>query len=345
MSDKDFYKILSVEKDASDSEIKKAYRKLAIKHHPDKGGNPEKFKEISEAYEILSDESKRKQYDLYGTYDNQEMPDMNDIFESFFQHQNPMDGLFGSLFGGFQRGNNPKEKKEIKVEISLEEAYNGETIRYRHYQKTFQKQDTCTTCNGTGRVAKHVQLAPGMFSQSILPCPDCAKRQKDKKVLKKKEIILNVEIPKLAPNGATTILYGQGDKIEGETANDVVITFIHKPHSLFQTGNQNPCDIIFSHEIGIHELMNGFSFPLKYLDGSTFYFIRRKKYDLIEFPLLYRIPNLGFQYHHERGDLLILIKVCVPNSIHDIHPYRTNSVSNITKTFSLDDIEPEKIFV
>ena len=120
-----------------------------------------------------------------------------------------------------------------------------------------------------------------------------------------------MEIPKLAPNGATTILYGQGDKIEGETANDVVITFMHKPHSLFPTGNQNPCDIIYCHEIGIHELMNGFSFPLKYLDGSTFYFIRQIGRGVYQLQAIHLWGFCALQRHGTRKINLPVFTTCV----------------------------------
>ena len=84
--EENLYDVLGVPKDVSETDLKKAYKKLAIKHHPDKGGNEETFKKISEAYSILSDSDKRKKYDMFGTYDENamQMPDMNDIFQNIF---------------------------------------------------------------------------------------------------------------------------------------------------------------------------------------------------------------------------------------------------------------------
>merc|ERR1719261_2274169 len=117
-----FYKLLEVDKNASDAEIKKAYRKLAVKHHPDKGGDPEKFKEITRAYEVLSDSDKRSKYDKFGEEGlDGDGPggDPSDIFEAFFG-------------GGGRRQGGGRKKQKTKdviqpVKATLEQLYSGQT--------------------------------------------------------------------------------------------------------------------------------------------------------------------------------------------------------------------------
>merc|ERR1719182_1194793 len=115
-----FYKLLGVDKNANAADIKKAYRKLAVQHHPDKGGDPEKFKEITRAYEILSDSEKRAKYDRHGEEGLEDGGgDAGDIFESFFG-------------GGGRRGGGSRKRQKTKdvtqpVKVTLEQLYNGQT--------------------------------------------------------------------------------------------------------------------------------------------------------------------------------------------------------------------------
>lgn len=140
----ELYDLLEVSTEASSQEIKKAYRKLAMKYHPDKNpGNPEaeaKFKEIGEAYEILSDEEKRQRYDKYGKEAFKEGGgrDPTDLFEAMFGGS-----PFSSFFGGNQRG--PKKTEDIvhQLEVTLEDLYNGKTSKL-----AVTRNVICPTCNG-----------------------------------------------------------------------------------------------------------------------------------------------------------------------------------------------------
>lgn len=343
-SKKDFYSILSLEKDATETDIKKAYRKLAVKHHPDKGGDSEKFKEISEAYEVLSDPEKKQQYDQFGTYDSSAMPNFDDIFQSFFQH-NPMDDLFGGLFGGtsfFQK----REQKEIKVEISLEEAYLGRTIKYRHYQKIFSSGEKCPKCKGNGNITQRVQLGPGIFSQTISPCPICRgkKTKEERKLENKKEVILDIKIPRGAPDGMQIVLQGKGDIIDDERPNDIVVTFEHKPHKKFTCSKQNPIDLIYVHELTLSEIMSGFSMHLITLDDTMLSFSKKDGFNRIEGPLVYRIKEKGLRFREKVGDLLLFLQVRVPTTIHDIYPTRTQPLQrsfSSSSILSLDNMTLE----
>jgi len=166
---KDYYDILGVSKDASQEEIKKAYRKLAHKHHPDKGGDEEEFKKVNEAYQTLSDKQKREQYDRFGKTGNAR-GGFNGYQSNGFSgfggggfNAEDLGDIFGDIFGGFsQAGGQKREKKgdsiKIDISINLREAFSG-TIK----KKSIKKRNTCKHCQGSG-------AEPGTDKKT---CPDC----------------------------------------------------------------------------------------------------------------------------------------------------------------------------
>jgi molecular chaperone DnaJ len=203
----DYYKTLGVEKDASDDEIKKAYRKLAHKYHPDKsGGDEAKFKEINEAYQVLSDKAKRSQYDQFGQTFNQagggggqgfggfEGWDFGNFgkqgqggFEfNFGQDSGDFSDIFSDIFGGGRSGSRQKTGQDIQIdaEISFEEMVKGAQREFKLYKKTTcdqchgtggqpgSKEETCTTCKGAGKIQRTVRSILGTFSQASI-CPTC----------------------------------------------------------------------------------------------------------------------------------------------------------------------------
>ncbi|MDD3474542.1 MAG: molecular chaperone DnaJ [Candidatus Dojkabacteria bacterium] len=201
MEKRDYYEILGIGKNASQDEIKKAYRKLVKKYHPDVNkaeDAEEKFKEVQEAYEILSDESKRKAYDQYGhagtagfggqdAYDfngfGQGTPfDMGDIFSSFFGGST---SGFDFGFGGQQRGQTQVRGSDVKykIRLSFQEAVEGGTFKLKierdiqcsHCDGTGsenKKTKTCPTCGGSGRVQKTQRTILGSIAMTSV-CPEC----------------------------------------------------------------------------------------------------------------------------------------------------------------------------
>lgn len=184
-----FYDILEVEKNATPDEIKKAYRKLAVQKHPDKGGNPEEFKKLSEAYQVLSEQDKRSMYDQLGDKGYVEhaqgggMPtdgsfDPFDIFKQFFGGMGPGGGFGG--FGGFgfphedHFGRGHKKTVNHTINVSLEEAYKGVTKRIRiSDDKSCQAcMTTCRDCNGTGAKTHQLRMGP-MVQMVTSACTVC----------------------------------------------------------------------------------------------------------------------------------------------------------------------------
>ena len=248
-----FYKILGVSKDATSSEIKKAYRKLAVIHHPDKGGSEEKFKEITKAFETLSDESKRKNYDQFGEGE----PGMN-----------PSGDMFSQMFSG-NHGNRQSQKGNSinhNVNLSLKEIFNGKTINVTVNRKTidFDSISKCITCGGQGFTVQTVRMGP-MVQQIQQPCNICNGQGKSFRINKVSENI-KVTIPRGAPNNHKITIYEKGDDIVDGDTGDLIIIIKEIKDKLFE---RKGYDLFIDKEISLLEALKGFKIELKTLDNRT----------------------------------------------------------------------------
>ena len=238
MSKRDFYEILGVNKSSSQEEIKKAYRKVAIKYHPDKNPDDkaaeEKFKEAAEAYEVLSNPEKKQKYDRFGHDGLRGGPggfsgggmNVEDIFEQFgdiFGGGSPFDSFFG---GGSTRQRNKGTNLRIKLKLTIQEIATGieKKIKVKRLVTapgvTFK---TCNVCNGTGKVSKVVNTMLGqMVSSSV--CYQCNGSGKiidnkppgvDSTGLHFKEEILKINIPSGVGDGMQLSMTGKGNESPG----------------------------------------------------------------------------------------------------------------------------------
>jgi len=266
---RDYYEILGIAKNSSASEIKKAYRKLAMKYHPDRSkeaGSEAKFKEISEAYAVLSDATKRKQYDQYGHAGFDQMYSREDIFrnanfsgfEDIFGAESPFGDMFAGMFGGFGRRRNIGANLEAVIEISLEEAAKGvkKELNY-HHSKTCPRcngsrsepgspKKTCDSCGGKGRVRKVKRMGPMAF-QTVGACDSC---QGEGSIVEKpckecggagsKSVQENikVDIPAGIDNGMRIHLDGMGE-YGRDGPGDLYVRVYVKDHKLFERNGED----------------------------------------------------------------------------------------------------------
>jgi len=292
--DSKFYDLLGVARDANDTDIKKQYRKLAMQYHPDKNpGNPEaaeKFKEISTAYEILSDAEKRDVYDKYGEEGLREGGgpgfSADDIFSQFFG---------GGFFGGGQQrrgGGRQTRKGEDLVhplKVSLEDLYKGKTTKLslqKHVlcgdcagkgSKNPNAVQKCSTCRGQGVKVTLRQIAPGMVQQLQQTCPDCRGegqviKDKDRctkcqgqKIIQEKKV-LDVHIDKGMKAGQKIVFAGEGDQAPDIVPGDIIVTLQQKDHNLFK---RDGSDLLMEHALTLSEALCGFQFHITHLDGRV----------------------------------------------------------------------------
>ena len=350
MAKRDYYEVLGVSRDASEDEIKKAYRKLAMKYHPDK--NPdnkeaeEKFKEASEAYEVLSDKEKRQLYDQYGHEgidqqfgnggfswnDFSHFDDISDLFGGGFS--SIFDTLFGGGFGSrsreSQRHSNQGENIQIDLTLTLKEIALGTEKKVRITVKDIcdqcrgtgsadGKAETCPQCHGTGQVRTVRQSLFGQM-QSISECPSCRGEGKiirnkcpkcmgEGRISKNKEI--NVKIPAGVEENQVIRLRGQGNVgPRNGSYGDILVVIHEKPDELFERDGNN---IILELPITVTQAVLGDEVIVPTLTGTA----KMKIPAGTQSGRIFRLRGQGIKglNSYSRGDLLVKIKVVVPTKL------------------------------
>lgn len=348
MAKRDFYDILEVGKSASQEEIKKAYRKQAIKWHPDK--NPgdkdaeEKFKEAAEAYEILSDAQKRQKYDQFGhaAFENggggggfQGHMTMDDIFSQFGDIFGGFGGFSG--FGGFgggggSRGGVPRGSNlRVKVTLSLEEIAKGveKKIKVKKYvacdackgsgAKHGTAKSTCSTCRGNGQVTRVTNTFLGQM-QTASPCPDCHGEgttisQKCEvcygEGIVKKEELIRINIPAGVAEGMQVKMSGKGNAARRGGVNGDLLVLIHeeKHPELLRDDN----NLLHSLHLSIPQASLGSTVEIPTIEGKV-----KIKIEAGTQPgrvLRLRGKGLPDVNGYGRGDLLVQINVWIPKHL------------------------------
>ncbi|KAG6512059.1 hypothetical protein ZIOFF_030152 [Zingiber officinale] len=308
-----YYEVLGVPKSASQDDMKKAYRKAAIKNHPDKGGDPEKFKELAQAYEVLSDPEKREIYDQYGEDALKEGMgggggghDPFDIFQSFFG---------GSPFGDLYNG--------ISKKLSL-----SRNVICRKCNGKGSKSGasmTCSGCRGSGMKVSIRQLGPGMIQQMQHVCNDCKGtgekiNEKDRcpnckgeKVAPEKKV-LDVIVEKGMQNGQKISFPGEADEAPDTVTGDIVFVLQQKEHPKFKRKGE---DLFYEHSLSLTEALCGFQFVLNHLDGRQL-LIKSNPGEVIKPDQYKAINDEGmpiYQRPFMKGKLYIHFAVDFPDSL------------------------------
>jgi len=263
MAKRDYYEVLGVGKNASPDEIKKAFRRLAVQYHPDRGGDEAKFREVNEAYEILKDEPKRKRYDQFGhagvgssaASDSNPFTGFGAQDFSFDFGDLGLGDIFGSFFGGNTGGRrqNRGQDVETNIEISFEQAVFGTEVDLNltmqdtcsHCKGTTVEPGydlkTCDNCGGTGQVTNVMRTVFGNIQQSA-PCPKCdARGQIPEKVCtvchgkgtQRRNQVIRLKIPAGVDDGATIRLREHGEATAHGPKGDLYVNIRVKPHKKF----------------------------------------------------------------------------------------------------------------
>ncbi len=305
MSQRDYYEVLGVSKDASADEIKKAFRRKAVELHPDKqGGDEVKFKEVNEAYEVLKDQSKRQRYDQFGHAGvggaSGGGPGGNPFggFGGEWNGQNVnfdfgdlgLGDIFGSFFGGGARGGNQRQARgndvETRVEISFEDAIFGTEAELR-----LNLEDTCSHCKGTtaepghelvkcekcdgrGQVVTAVRTIFGNIQQAVV-CPDCqGKGKKPEKVCsvcrgkgtERRTQNVQLKVPAGIDDGATIRLREHGEAVANGPKGDLYVHIRVKAHKKFTREG----DIVLSDEhVSMVDAALGTEIDVETVDGMV----------------------------------------------------------------------------
>ena len=337
---KNYYDILGIDKKASKDEVKKAFRVLAHKYHPDKaGGNAEKFKEVSEAYSVLSDDKKRAEYDTYGStsggsggfgggqgFEGFDFSNFSDFGEgSSFD----LGDIFGDIFGGGRQRQKRGHDISVDIELDFKESIFG-TNKKIVLNKTSvcdhckgsggevgTNFTTCSTCNGSGAVRETRRSFMGAFS-STKTCDTCkgkGKIPKEKCRKCKGEGItfgqqeINVQIPSGIESGEMLKLSGYGEAETGGVPGDLYVKIHVKKHPKIVKEGHN---LIMDLNLKLSDALLGAEYDVETLDGN----LKVKIPEGITFGEMLRIKGKGVPVGtNQRGDLYLKININIPKKL------------------------------
>jgi molecular chaperone DnaJ len=344
---KNYYEVLGVDKKATKDDVKKAFRKLAQKHHPDKGGDESKFKEITEAYSILSDDKKRREYDSYGqTFPGGTGPGAAGFnpgagfdfsnFQGFgnggieFDLSDLFGGMAGDMFGGGRGRAKRGRDISMDIEVSFKESILG-AKRSVLITKVSQcdvcagtgakpktEMETCKTCNGAGRIHETRDSVLGAFT-SVRTCPTCeglGKVPKEKcthcsgrGVIRKEEEI-KINIPAGIDNGEMIRMPGQGEALKGGQPGDLYVKIHVKEHAIFSKEGAN---LVMNLPVKLTDALLGTTVNVTTIDDKQ---LEVKIPSMQHTEETLRVRGKGVAYPEGgAGDLLIRVTASLPRKL------------------------------
>ncbi|KKK11988.1 hypothetical protein P175DRAFT_0543621 [Aspergillus ochraceoroseus IBT 24754] len=378
VKDTKLYDVLGVPPTASDAQLKTAYKKGALKYHPDKNANnpeaAEKFKEMSHAYEILSDSQKRSIYDQLGEEGLENGGGAGgmgaeDLFAQFFGGGG---GGFGGMFGGGMRDQGPKKARTIHHvhKVNLEDIYRGKVSKLALQKSVIcpgcdgrggkeGAVKTCTGCSGSGMKTMMRQMGP-MIQRFQTVCPDCngegeiirdrdrCQTCKGKKTTIERKV-LHVHVDRGVKNGHKIEFRGEGDQMPGVMPGDVVFEIEQKPHARFQRKDD---DLFFHAEIDLLTALAGGSINIEHLD-DRWLSVTIAPGEVITPGAIKMIKGQGMPSyrHHDFGNLYIQFDVKFPEKdqlnnielLEQVLPPRTAQAQapsdSMVEDFELEDVD------
>ncbi|MCP3659782.1 MAG: molecular chaperone DnaJ [Bacteroidetes bacterium] len=355
MMKKDYYSILGISKSATETEIKKAYRKIALKYHPDKNPNNKsaeaKFKEAAEAYDVLSNKEKREIYDRYGHEGlkgqagyNARASDIQDIFENFGDIFG--EGGFGSFFGGSRSQQRSYTKKgsdlRIVIKLTLAEIAKGTTkkIKIKRYSeckkcngngsKDGSALKVCNKCNGTGTVRKITNTMIGQFATESIchscsgkgriitsPCLSCGEQG-----IVPTEELIDINIPAGLQENAHLVMHKMGNyPIGGGVPGNLIINVEEIPHPILnRDGNNIYCEL----NISLIEACVGCEKEIATVTGK----VKIKIKSGTQAGSILRLRGKGMPSDYGTGEQLVNIKVYIPQKLTKEEKEKLESLRN-----------------
>jgi len=256
--DDTLYKELELDRNASSSDIKKSWKKLALKHHPDKGGDSEKFTKLQTAYEILSDPEKKQKYDQFG---------MDGVSDTSMNQTNHSD-IFDMFFGGRSHHQSQRRRKAkdkvFYLKVTLGDLYNGKKKKVAITRKKIVGEPkACDACNGTGRIKQRMVFGPGMIQEIHQGCQYCSGLGKSYKFENEKKEV-TVEIEPGMSNDTKIRFKSYGDDIPNVENGDIVFCFDVQKHDNFARKGNN---LFVKLTITLSEALTGCCFDITHLDN------------------------------------------------------------------------------
>jgi DnaJ-class molecular chaperone len=314
---KDYYAILEIPRNASEDDIKRAYKKSALKFHPDKGGDPERFKEISEAYQILQDPQKKAAYDRGEEFQEHHNPfEHNSFFQNFFNHA--MGGMGGmGPMGGM--GVHKRSNHQHQITIDLRDVHTGleKNMKINIKKPCFDCKKPCPHCDGRGMI--FIRHGPIQMQQSCNACRSCGlidsknpncTRCKGSCYINEDQIC-KIVIEKGVANGSFIKLDGLGEQPQkrGEIPGDLIFQINVKTHPFFNRDNN---DIVYTLAISFKESIVGKNITVPHFDGDIP--IYTGNFGVINPNQAYRLKGKGLA---GRGDLVLLFNIDYPAKKYD----------------------------
>lgn len=338
MAKRDYYEVLGVGKTATADEIKRAFRKKAVEHHPDKGGDDEKFKEINEAYETLKDDGKRKQYDQFGHAFNGAGSGQNPFSGGAGGQQYQVDfgdidlgDIFGSFFGGGQRRSQPNRGNDIETRLSIDfkdAVFGAEKTIALELDDLCNRCDgtraepgskigQCKTCGGKGQVVQTQRTILGNIQQASI-CPTCKGAgevpeklctQCSGKGVEHKRREMKIKIPAGVNDNATIRIAGKGEALAGGPYGDLYLHISVKPHPRFERIN---FDITSAQNINLVQAVLGDEIEVETIDGV----VKMKIPAGTQSGQVFKLKDHGVPHRATaRGSHLVTINVEIPKKL------------------------------